>query len=123
MMTATKTILVIDDELGYRDMLRMDLSVQGFNVFTAAGGLEALAILAQEEIDLVVTDMKMPKMDGLETVIAIKKNHPGIPIILMTGYAIEDRVQTALQLKATICLKKPFAIEELTTVIQRTLPQ
>ncbi|MBI3549499.1 MAG: response regulator [Elusimicrobia bacterium] len=122
-MTATKTILVIDDELGYRDMLRMDLSVQGFNVFTAAGGLEALAILAQEEIDLVVTDMKMPKMDGLETVIAIKKNHPGIPIILMTGYAIEDRVQTALQLKATICLKKPFAIEELTTVIQRTLPQ
>lgn len=118
----TNTILVVDDELGYRDMLQMDLTGQGFNVFTAGGGLEALEILKKKKIDLVVTDMKMPDMDGLDTVIAIKKNHPGIPIILMTGYAVEDRVQTALQLKATACLKKPFDIEELAAVIQTALP-
>lgn len=118
----TKTILVVDDELGYREMLQMDLAGQGFNVYTAGGGFEALEILKKEKIDLVVTDMKMPNMDGLDTVIAIKKNHPGIPIVLMTGYAVEDRVQKALQLKATTCLKKPFDIEELTTVIHSALP-
>lgn len=118
----TKTILVVDDELGYRDMLRMDLAGRGFNVFTAGGGLEALEILKREKIDIIVTDMKMPNMDGLDTVISVKKNHTGIPIVLMTGYAVEDRVQKALQLKATICLKKPFDIEELTTVIHAALP-
>lgn len=118
----SKAILVVDDELGYRDMLHMDLSIQGFHVFTAAGGKEALEILKREKIDLVVTDMKMPNMDGLDTVMAIKKNFSGIPIVLMTGYAVEDRVQMALQLKATVCLKKPFDIDELTTVIHAALP-
>lgn len=118
----TRAILVVDDELGYRDMLRMDLSGQGFNVFAAGDGVEALEILKKEKIDLVVTDMKMPNLDGLDTVIAIKKYHAGVPIILMTGYAMEDRVQKALELKATACLKKPFDIEELATVIQTALP-
>lgn len=117
-----KTILVVDDELGYREMIHMDLTGQGFKVLMASGGFEALEILKKEKVDLAVTDMKMPKMDGLDTVIAIKKNHPGIPIVLMTGYAVEDRVQKALELKATICLKKPFAIEELTSVIHAALP-
>mgnify|MGYP001589177667 FL=1 len=116
------TLLVVDDELGYREMLQMDLVGEGFNVFIAADGLEALEILRRETIHLVVTDMKMPNMDGLDMVIAIKKNHSGIPIVLMTGYAVEDRVQKALKLKATTCLKKPFDIEELTTVIHTALP-
>lgn len=116
-----KTILVVDDEVGYREMIQMDLSDRGFNAFTAPGGAEALEILKKEKIDLVVTDMKMPKMDGLDTVKAIKKNHPGIPIVLMTGYAVEERVEKALQLKATACLRKPFDIEDLTTVISAAL--
>lgn len=120
--TMAKTILVVDDEVGYREMIQMDLSDRGFNAFTAQGGAEALEILKKEKIDLVVTDMKMPKMDGLDTVKAIKKNHPGVPIVLMTGYAVEDRVEKALQLKATACLRKPFDIEDLTTVISAALP-
>jgi len=103
-----KAILVVDDEVGYREMIQMDLSDRGFNAFTAQGGAEALEILKKEKIDLVVTDMKMPKMDGLDTVKAIKKNHPGLPIVLMTGYAVEDRVEKALQLKAAACLRKPL---------------
>lgn len=117
-----KTILVVDDELGYRDMLRMDLSARGYGVFTAGNGLEAMEILKKEKINLVVTDMKMPQMDGLDTVIAIKKSHPALPIVLMTGYAVEDRVEKALSLKASACLKKPFAIEDLTAAIQTALP-
>lgn len=117
-----RTILVVDDEVGYREMIQMDLCDQGFRAFTAKGGMEALEILSQEKIDLVVTDMKMPKMDGLEIVKAVKKNHPSIPIVLMTGYAVEDRVEKALQLTATACLRKPFDIEELATVIRTALP-
>lgn len=117
-----KTVLVIDDELGYREMLQVNLSEVGFNVLTAEGGVKALQLLKEEKVDLVLTDMKMPKMDGLQVVIAIKKFHPGIPIVLMTGYAVEDMVQKALSLKASTCLRKPFEIDELTTVIQATLP-
>lgn len=117
-----KTILVVDDELGYRQMIHMDLTGQGFNVLMAEGGLRALEILKAERVDLVLTDMKMPKMDGLDVVTAVKKDHPGIPIVLMTGYAVEDRVQRALELKATVCLKKPFPIEDLAAIIQTTLP-
>ena len=117
-----KIILVVDDELGYRDMLQMDLAAQGFKVITAGGGVEALDILKEEKVDLLLTDMKMPQMDGLDTVIAAKKHHPGIPIVLMTGYAVEDRVERALRLKATTCLKKPFDIEELAKIIHDALP-
>jgi len=117
-----KTILVVDDELGYRQMIHMDLTGQGFNVLMASGGFEALEILKKETVDLVLTDMKMPKMDGLDVVVAVKKNHPGIPIVLMTGYAVEDRVEKALSLKAAICLKKPFALEDLTAAIHTNLP-
>lgn len=117
-----KTVLVVDDELGYREMLQMDLSEAGFRVLTAAGGQEALDTLQREDVDLVLTDMKMPKMDGLETVVAIKKLRPELPIILMTGYAVEDMVQKALSLKARLCLRKPFDTQDLTTAIQDVLP-
>lgn len=116
------TILVIDDELGYREMMQMDLGDQGFRVLSAEGGAQALELLKGEKVDLVLTDMKMPHMDGLDTILAIKKLDPGIPIVLMTGFAMEDRVRRALELAPTACLKKPFMIEELASVIHAALP-
>jgi len=113
-----KTILIIDDEPGYRELLHMELSDQGYTILTAAGGHEALEILGREEVDLIITDMKMPKMDGLDVVIASRRLHPGIPIILMTGYAMEERVQEALARKASVCLRKPFNISELTDLLK-----
>jgi len=116
-----KTILLVDDEQGYRDLLYMELSDRGYGVLTAGGGPEALEILQREEVDIIITDMKMPKMDGLDVVIASRQLRPGIPIILMTGYAIEGRVQEALALKASVCLRKPFQIEELETALRAAL--
>lgn len=113
-----KTILVVDDEQGYRDLLCMELSDQGYTVLTAGGGPEALEILKREKTDLIITDMKMPKMDGLDVVIASRRLLPGIPIILMTGYAVEERVQEALTRKASVCLRKPFQLAELETALQ-----
>ena len=116
-----KTILVVDDEQGYRDLLCMELSDQGYTVLTAGGGPEALEILKREKTDLIITDMKMPKMDGLDVVIASRRLRPGIPIILMTGYAVEERVQEALTRKASVCLRKPFQLTELETALQTVI--
>lgn len=115
----SKTILIVDDEQGYRDLLNMELSDQGYRVLTADGGPEALEILRKERVELIITDMKMPKMDGLDVVIASRRLRPGIPIILMTGYAVEERVQEALARKASVCLRKPFDMGELISLVEQ----
>ncbi|HAH31443.1 MAG TPA: hypothetical protein DCL44_03910 [Elusimicrobia bacterium] len=114
-----KIILVVDDEPGYRDLLHLELSDQGYTVLTAGGGYEALEILNKGKVDLIITDMKMPKMDGLDVVIASRRLRPDIPIILTTGYAVEERVQEALARKASVCLRKPFNISELVGLVNK----
>lgn len=110
-----RTILIIDDEAGYRDWLRFELEGPEFSVLTAAGGREGLAVLERETVDAVVTDMKMPGMNGLEIVAAIKKSRPKLPIILITGYShtLGDWVDRALAMKARTCLSKPFPADAL----------
>ena len=115
------TILIIDDEQGYRDLLSMELADQGYNALTASGGAQALEILKNEAVDVIITDMKMPKMDGLDVVIASRRLRPGIPIILMTGYAVEERVEEALSRKASTCLRKPFQAEELGAALEAVI--
>lgn len=115
---ASKVVLVVDDETGYRDMIQYELEKFGYKILTAASGPEAVELVRNHKVDLVLTDMKMSPMDGLDTVIAIRKLQPGMPIVLMTGYAIEERVTEALQRKASTCLRKPFNVDELHGVIQ-----
>jgi CheY-like chemotaxis protein len=116
-----RTILVVDDEQGYRDLLSMDLSEVSYTVLTAGGGPEALDILKKEKVDLVITDMKMPKMDGLDVVIAGRQLRPDLPFILMTGFAMEERVLEALKKGASACLRKPFQMVELQIAIKKAL--
>jgi DNA-binding NtrC family response regulator len=115
------TILVIDDEAGYRDMLKFELTMDGFSVLQAAGGREAFHVLSDAPVDLIITDMKMPEMDGLDVLTAVRKDHPRMPFVLMTGFALEERVQKALALKTCAYLKKPFAIDELKTALDAAL--
>ena len=98
-------------------MVDFALSHHGYKVLAAATGMEALQILEKDNVDCILTDMKMSPMDGLDTVIAIKKMNSEIPIILMTGYAVEERIQKALEMKATTCMKKPFSTEELHNLV------
>ncbi len=116
-----KTLLVIDDEPGYQAMIQFEVSAQGFNVLVASGGPEALEILKRQSVDLVITDMKMPQMDGLDVLIAVRKAYPKMPFVLMTGHAMEERIQTALNMKASTCLRKPFSIDQLQEVLQAIL--
>lgn len=118
----TKKILVVDDDPGYLELLSQILSDKGFSVFTALNGSEALKVLAQERADLVITDMRMPVMDGLETVISIRERRgEDTPIILMTAFSAEDRVRKVLEFQGTTYLKKPFELDHLMETVDRVI--
>ena len=83
-------LLVIDDEEDIREMLEFVLSREGFVVVTVDGGLAAVELVQKRRFDVAITDMKMPGMDGLETLAALKKLDPAIEVIVVTGYASEQ---------------------------------
>jgi len=83
-------ILVIDDEKGLRDMLRQELGAEGYSVTSVESGTEALDLLKQSRFDLVISDIKMANMDGLQVLEAIKQVDPGIEVIMVTGYGTID---------------------------------
>ena len=88
-------ILVVDDEVNIRRGLAMGLVDEGYNVYEASDGLEALKIIASKEVDLVITDLKMPEMTGDELLKQITANYKNIPVIILTGHGtIETAVET-----------------------------
>jgi two-component system KDP operon response regulator KdpE len=115
-----QTILVVDDEKSLRDFVRRNLEVRGFNVVTAANGLEALAHFHTQNIELVILDLMMPHMDGLETIRRVRKQST-VPIIVLSAMGEEsDKVQ-ALNLGADDYLTKPFGVPELMARVQAVL--
>jgi len=105
-------VLVVDDEKPLRDFVRRNLDVRGYKVLTASNGLEALAIFNNENIQLVIMDIMMPHMDGLETTRRIRQaSH--IPIIILTAMGEESDKVRAFDLGADDYLTKPFGVGEL----------
>lgn len=115
-----KTILIVDDEPGIRTMVQFELSQQGYGVLTADSGVRALELVKDEKVDLILTDMRMPQMDGLDLIIQVRKGHPQLPIILMTGF-VEDRVQKVQEYNLSATLHKPFTIDQLADVVGKIL--
>ena len=116
-----KTILIVDDEPGARLMLQYALSKEGHKVITARDGAEALEAFQKERVDLILTDMRMPKMDGMELVAAVKRINPSARIVLMTAFASEEKVEQTLALKASVCLNKPVDMPVLFQTINLLL--
>ncbi len=116
-----KTILVVDDEPNYRSLIEYHFDGAGWRIITAASGAEALDMLRFEKVDLVITDMKMPKMDGLDLVTELRKLLPAVPVIVMTGYALEDRLKTALSLEKLSHLFKPFSLDDLASLVTQAV--
>jgi CheY-like chemotaxis protein len=106
-------ILVIEDNLDLRDYLRLALETQGYQVLTARNGEEALGYLNGHPVDVVLTDIFMPEMDGIETIAALRKLFPDIRVIAMSGRPGVDYLGVARELGVTRTLRKPFDIEEL----------
>src|SRR5258708_24592152 len=101
-------ILVIDEEIGWRDLLAYELPQKGYKVVTAESGQDAIMKSKREPFDLIITDIKMPDMDGVDTFMALKNIQPNVPILLMTGQAMDERGQLGLQLGAFKRVRKPF---------------
>lgn len=105
-------VLVVDDEKPLRDFVRRNLEVRGYKVLTASNGLEALAIFKNENVQLVIMDIMMPHLDGLETTRRIRQESH-VPIIILTAMGEEADKVRAFDLGADDYLTKPFGVGEL----------
>jgi len=113
-------VLVVDDEKPLRDFVRRNLEVRGYKVLTASNGLEALAIFKNENVQLVIMDIMMPHMDGLEATLRIRQDSP-VPIIILTAMGEEADKVRAFDLGADDYLTKPFGVGELLGRIKAVL--
>ena len=109
-MSRTRPILVVDDQFGVRRLVQEVFVGTGYPVVTAANGREALEIAAARPPVLVLLDMKMPVMDGLETLRKLKAADPNLVVMMMTAVGDQDRVQEALHSGAHTCIAKPFDV-------------
>lgn len=119
----TGNILIVDDEKGIRDGLRLFLKREGHLTFTAADGQEALEILEKNDIDLVISDLKMPRIDGEELLAFIKKDYPGIQVIILTGHGTVETAVESMRNGAYDFLIKPLNLEKLGLIVKRALSQ
>ncbi len=118
---ASERILVVDDEGRNREFLKELLEVEGFDVETAKDGQEAIEILENMDFDLVLTDLKMPRADGLSVLEGLRRINPQTVAIVFTGYGSIDTAVKAVKLGAYDYITKPLKIEEIMLVIQRAL--
>lgn len=114
-------ILVVDDEQGMRDLLSYELGSQGYQIFTANDGLDALSKIRSQPVDLVISDIKMPKMDGVTMLGEIKKINPDIEVIMATGFGTIETAVNAMKSGAYDFIQKPYNIEEIGALIEKAL--
>lgn len=116
-------ILVVDDDTEVRENLMDLLSEAGFDVRGAASGPIALEMAAERPMDVALLDLIMPDMDGMETLLALKKAHPKLKVIMLTAFATVDNAVTAIKKGASDYLSKPFKPDELIITIRRAIEE
>ena len=114
-------ILVIDDEVTVCRSCQKILNEDGYDVSIALNGHEGLERARKEDFDLVIVDLKMPDMDGMEVVEAIRKERPDIPVIIMTGYSTVPSAVEGMKLGAADYIPKPFTPDEMSAAVSRAL--
>lgn len=117
----SKTILVVDDVSDTLEVLRRNLESAGFEVYTASSVSNAVAVLEQARLDVVITDLKMPKVSGIDLVRHVRDNYRGTEVILITGYPTVRTAVEAVKLGAEEYLSKPFSERELLATVRRAL--
>ncbi|MDP4084231.1 MAG: response regulator [Bacillota bacterium] len=116
-------ILIVDDQFGIRILLNEVFQKEGYNTFQAANGVQALDIVKKHDPDLVLLDMKIPGMDGIEILKRMKVIDPDIRVIIMTAYGELDMIQEAKELGAITHFAKPFDIDDIREAVRKHLPQ
>jgi two-component system NtrC family response regulator len=116
-----ETILVVDDEKNYLVVLSAFLSDEGYEALTEDSSQRALEILESADLDLVLTDMKMPSMDGIELLRGIKEKSPDLPVVMMTAHGTVEKAVEAMQLGAFNFIQKPFQNETLIQIVNKAI--
>lgn len=115
--------MIVDDEPLVRSSLSELLTLSGYTVSTAGNGKEALELLRDYTADIIITDIKMPEMDGIQLLNQVKKRHPEVPVILITGYGSIDSAVEAMKQGAYDYITKPIVDSEIKIVIERLMQQ
>jgi DNA-binding NtrC family response regulator len=114
-------ILVVDDEENARMALSKILAFDGFDVASASNGVEALNFLRSKDVELIITDLNMPEMDGLTFLRELNRNHPDSNVIMITAYGEVESYLEAMTLGAFEYINKPLKYDELKKVINKIL--
>lgn len=114
-------ILVVDDSPGTREVIQRNLSSKGYQVFTASGVVEALEVLSSTSIELVITDLKMPKISGMDLMRHVRENLKDTEVMMITGFPSIEGAVEAVKTGAEEYLPKPFTDEELFSAVRRVL--
>jgi CheY-like chemotaxis protein len=119
----SKNILIVDDNPNMSTLLSDILEIFDFKGNYAGDGKEALEKLRTGKFDLVFTDLRMPKMGGIDLLKAIKAEHPSMPVVIVTGYSITDTREVVISEKADGFLNKPFKVNEIQSLLTSLLGQ
>jgi DNA-binding NtrC family response regulator len=114
-----KRVLVVDDETTLRRVTQVQLEQEGYVVSTAASGHEALGILENTSQDLVVTDLRMPGMSGMDLLRQIRAHHPNVAVIIVTAYGSHSVATEAIEAGAYDCIAKPVNPDMLRSIVRR----
>ena len=114
-------VLVVDDEASIRDLLEKTLSMSDYEVDTAPDGRSALERMRLNPYDLLITDLKMPGMDGLTVIREARRYKPGLPVIVITGFSTESTAIEALNLGVAGYLTKPFRVPQVLSKAAKAL--
>jgi len=122
-MESRKRILIVDDDEAVLFILQETFSKlgEGYQVFSSRSGREAMEQLAKEPCDVMVTDLKMHDMDGVQLTEAIKSRNPGMPVIWLTAYGCEGVQEELRRLKVRCCINKPVRTAEIVRAVQEAL--
>ncbi|MEM5788618.1 MAG: response regulator, partial [Syntrophobacteraceae bacterium] len=115
------TILIVDDERNYLLVLESLLSDEGYQVFTAESAQNGLELIQENDLDVVITDMKMPRMDGMDFLERIRLRNPDLPVIMMTAFGSVEKAVEAMRKGAFDYILKPFKNEELKLTIRKAI--
>ncbi len=116
-----KRILVIEDDGEMRDLLKDYLKRKGYEVDSADNGSEAFSDLAEQVFDLIITDVRMPGLSGLDILPGIKKLQPQAPVIVITAFGSDDVCRRAFERGASVYLKKPLQLPDLGMLVHQLL--
>lgn len=116
-----KKLMVVDDERDIVDLLQHEFTSEGYSVAVAGNGYEAILKALDTQFDLILIDMVMPKLNGVETIRILRKIYPNLPIVAFTGHVGQGYMSETMSLGVIDCVKKPFKLDYLREVIKNAI--